>query len=92
MVALSALVFVMPTTVQLAMILGVGSAFYFIYRKERKLGRSILLSFLGMTVGILVGGLLYGLINQIPGLMIGTDVFASIFTFGLLWLISSFLR
>ena len=92
MAALSVLVFVMPTTVQLALILGVGSAFYFLYRKERKLGRAILLSFLGMTVGVLGGGLLYGLISQIPSLMIGTDVFASIITFVLLWLISSFLR
>ncbi len=92
MAGLSVLVFVLPNTVQLALIIGVGSAFYFLYRKERKLGRSVFLSFLGMTFGLLAGGLLYELINQLPNLAISTDVFASIVTFGILWLISSFLR
>ncbi|MDX2242761.1 MAG: CPP1-like family protein [Leptolyngbyaceae cyanobacterium bins.302] len=93
MTGLVALVFFAPSTIQLALILGVGAALYFLYRKERKLGRSVLLSFAGLIVGLLVGGLLYGLLpSQFPGLAIGTDGFASAVTFFLLWLISSFLR
>lgn len=90
---LTALVLLVPTTVQLGLIGGVGTAFYFLYRKERKLGRAVLLSFLGLVVGLLVGGLLDGLIrSQLPDLAVTTDAFASAFTFVLLWLISSFLR
>lgn len=90
---LAALVLFVPTIVQLAVILGVGTAFYFLYRKERKLGRSVLLSFGGLIVGLLIGGLLAGLLSsQIPGWRIPTDAFASAITFVLLWLISSFLR
>ncbi len=90
---LVALVLLVPTTVQLSVILGVGTAFYFLYRKERKLGRSILLSFAGLIVGLLVGGLLVGLLApQIPGWAIATEAFASAVMFFLLWLICSFLR
>jgi len=93
MAGLIALVLLVPTSVQLGLILGVGSAFYFLYRKERKLGRSVLLSFGGLIVGLLIGGLFSGLLMaQIPGWAIATDAFASAFTFFVLWLISSFLR
>jgi len=93
MAGLIALVILAPSSVQLALILGVGTAFYFLYRKERKLGRSVLLSFGGLVLGVLVGGLIYGLVvSQFPGLAIATDAFASAFTFFCLWLISSFLH
>lgn len=93
MTALGAIAIFAPTAVQLTLILGVGAAFYFLYRKEQKLGRTVLLSFTGLLLGLLVGGLLYGLISaQFPALAIRTDVFASVFTFFVLWLISSFLR
>lgn len=92
-VGLIALVIFAPSAVQLALILGVGTAFYFLYRKERKLGRAVLLSFAGLIVGVLVGGVLYGLVsNQLAGFAIATDTFASAVTFFFLWLISSFLR
>lgn len=95
MAGLVALVLFAPTPdmIQLGVVLGVGTAFYFLFRKERKLGRSILLSFGGLIVGLLVGGLLAGLLStQIPGWAIATNAFASTFTFFLLWLICSFLR
>jgi hypothetical protein len=93
MALLAALVISVPSTVQLALILGVGAAFYFLYRKERKLGRAVLLSLAGLILGVLLGGLLYGLISpQLPGVIISTEAFASAVTFLVLWLISSFLR
>lgn len=92
MLGLSVLGFFSPGAVQLTLILGVGTAFYFLYRKEKKLGRSVLLSFLGLVSGLLVGGLLYGLLQSQLPLMVAADAFASAVTFLLLWLISSFLR
>ncbi|MBF2026393.1 MAG: CPP1-like family protein [Oscillatoriales cyanobacterium C42_A2020_001] len=93
MTALGAIAVLAPSAVQLTLILGVGSAFYFLYRKEQKLGRTVLLSFTGLLLGLLAGGVLYGLISsQFPSLAIRTDVFASAFAFFILWLISSFLR
>ncbi|MDX2228395.1 MAG: CPP1-like family protein [Leptolyngbyaceae cyanobacterium bins.349] len=93
MAALVALVIFAPSSVQMALILGVGAAFYFLYRKERKLGRAVLLSFGGLIIGVLIGGGLYGLVAApLANLLIGTDAFASAVAFFLLWLVSSFLR
>ncbi|NJP11560.1 MAG: molecular chaperone DnaJ [Leptolyngbyaceae cyanobacterium RU_5_1] len=93
MAALIVLIIVTPpTSVQIALPLAVASTLYFLYRKEQKLGRTVLLSFAGLIAGILVGGLLYNALRTSINLSVGVDVFASIFTFVLLWLISSFLR
>jgi hypothetical protein len=90
---LIALVVFAPTAVQLAMILGVGATFYFIYRKEQKLGRAVLLGFTGLILGLLVGG---GLFNLLASTLVNTpltvNTFASAIAFVLFWLISSFLR
>ncbi len=95
MAALIALVTFVPATaaVQPALILGVGANFYFLYRKEKKMGRAVLLTFVGLLLGLLAGGLLYGaVISQVPTLPMGMEVFASSLTFVILWLVSSFLR
>ncbi len=36
-------------------ILAVGTTFYFLFRKERRFGRSVLLSFAGLIIGLVVG-------------------------------------
>ena len=94
-VGLSALIIFVPTAVQSALIGGVGSTFYFLYRKERKLGRAVLLTFVGLLLGLLLGtfayGLVAGLFANLP-LEIGVNTFASILTFLIFWLVSSFLR
>jgi hypothetical protein len=96
MTGLAILVIFVPTTLQFSLIVGLGSAFYFLYRKEQKLGRTALLGFSGLILGLLMGGGLYNLLkNWLPGtISIPMDVnsFASAFTFLILWLISSFLR
>lgn len=90
---LAILVILAPTAVQLAMILGVGSTFYFLYRKEQKLGRAVLLGFAGLIVGLLIGGGLFGLLGTVlVNTRLTVDAFASAITFLILWLISSFLR
>jgi len=97
--ALSAWIVLMPTAnvVQLALILGMGATFYFLYRKERKLGRTVLLGLTGLFVGFLVGGALNALLPmQIASLLesfrLTLNAFVSVVTFFVLWLVSSFLR
>ncbi len=94
-VGLSALILLAPTAVQIALIGGVGSTFYFLYQKERKLGRAVLLTFVGLLLGLLLGsftfGFIGGLFANLP-IAFGVDTFASILTFLIFWLISSFLR
>ncbi|XHX80450.1 MAG: CPP1-like family protein [Stenomitos frigidus ULC029] len=93
--ALSAWVVFMPTAnvVQLALILGMGASFYFLYRKERKLGRTVLLGLIGLVAGFVTGGLLNTLLpTQVASLGLTLNAFVSIVTFFVLWLVSSFLR
>jgi hypothetical protein len=93
--ALSALVVAVPSAnvVQMALILGMGASFYFLYRKERKLGRTVLLGLSGLVVGFLAGGLLgTALLPQIASIGLNANAFVSVVTFFILWLVSSFLR
>lgn len=81
------------TAPALALALGVCLALYFINRKEQKFGRAFLLTLTGLILGVVVGfqlgHLLEGSLQQIS---LGLDTFASLVTFLILWLVSSFLR
>lgn len=78
---------------QLALVVGVGSSIYFLNRKEGRFGRAVLLTTLSLIVGLIVGGLIGGLLQaQLVGINLTTEQFSTIVTFGLLWLVSSFLR
>lgn len=93
--ALSALVLAFPSAnvVQMALIAGMGTSFYFLYRKERKLGRTVLLGLLGLVIGFLIGGLVgTALLAQILSVGLNPNAFVSVVTFFILWLVSSFLR
>lgn len=93
--ALGTIVVLMPSlnVVQMALVAGLGASFYFLYRKERKLGRSVLLGLTGLIAGFVIGGLLGSLLQaQLSMIGLPTEVFATIITFIVLWLISSFLR
>lgn len=90
MAALITLVVVSPAAVQVALIGGLGATFYFLYRKEKKLGRAVLLGFAGLIVGLVAGGFLFELVRS--QLSLSVDAFASAFTFFVLWIISGFLR
>lgn len=73
--------------------LGVGCNVYFLNRKERQLGRAMLLTLAGLLVGVGLGTLLAGfLIPQLATIGFTTEQFATVLTFVVLWLISSFLR
>ena len=78
---------------QLALVVGIGISIYFLKRKEGKFGRAVLLTLVGLIVGLIVGGLLASwLLPQINFGQITSDQFSTVLTFILLWLISSFLR
>lgn len=73
--------------------LGVGCNVYFLNRKEQQLGRAVLLTLAGLLVGVGLGTMLAGfLIGQFATIGLTTEKFATLMTFFLLWLISSFLR
>jgi hypothetical protein len=98
--SLSALVFVFPQRapqdvgmLQLALVLGLGASLYFLFRKERKLGRTVLLGFGGLVLGVLLGGLLGSLLQpQLATLNLTPDALATVITLFILWLVTSFLR
>ncbi len=80
---------------QMALVLGVGSGFYFLYRKESKLGRAVLLGVMGLVLGYVIGGTLEALLKSqlaIAGLSSPLPLFATVITFIVLWLVSAFLR
>ncbi len=78
---------------QLALVVGVGISVYFLKRKEGKFGRAVLLTLVGLIVGLVVGGLLASwLLPQINLGQLTSEQFSTVLTFIVLWLISSFLR
>ncbi|MBW4635338.1 MAG: CPP1-like family protein [Iphinoe sp. HA4291-MV1] len=78
---------------QLTLVLGVCVSIYFLNRKEGKFGRAVLLTLIGLTTGLIVGGLVANLLlPQIQFLTLNQNQFSTVVTFVLLWLISSFLR
>lgn len=78
---------------QLALIVGVGTSFFFLYRKEKKFGRAVLLTGMGLVIGLIAGGIFGSLLlSQLSNLGISVEQFSTVLTFVLLWLLSSFLR
>jgi hypothetical protein len=78
---------------QLALIAGVGITLYFLNRKEQKFGRAVLLTSLSLIVGLVAGGLIGGWLQErVSGINLTPEQLATVFTFLLQWLVSSFLR
>jgi hypothetical protein len=77
----------------LVLALGVGCNVYFLNRKERQFGRAVLLTLVGLLVGVGLGSVLgSSLSTQIQAIGLTADQLATLVTFLVLWLISSFLR
>ncbi|BAY20675.1 hypothetical protein NIES2100_04170 [Calothrix sp. NIES-2100] len=78
---------------QLALVVGVGISIYFLNRKEGKFGRAVLLTLVGLIIGLIIGGLVANwLLLQVPFVNLTSNQFSTVLTFILLWLVSSFLR
>lgn len=77
----------------LLMAIGVCANIYFINRKEQRLGHAVLLTVLGLLIGIGLGTALAHLLS-VPNSTIGLnpEQLACLITFGLFWLMSSFFR
>ncbi|MEC4805774.1 MAG: CPP1-like family protein [Jaaginema sp. PMC 1079.18] len=92
-VLLGLLTFLAPspqsTIPSLTMTLGFCANIYFLNRKENRLGRAVLITLIGLVLGVGLGVLLGGSLSS-PG--IGKDQFATLVTFLVFWLMSSFLR
>ena len=77
------------SVLQLTLAVGVGSCLYFLNRKEQKFGRAVLLTVAGLISGLVLGGILGSFVT---GTLITPEKFIALFTFLILWLVSSFLR
>ena len=91
---LGGLVVLSPTdaVLQLAMAVSVGSTLYFLYRKERKLGKAVLLGLGGLLLGFAIGAVLESFLKVYLPVQLGAEIFVSLVTFVVLWLVSSFLK
>ncbi|MBW4443178.1 MAG: CPP1-like family protein [Plectolyngbya sp. WJT66-NPBG17] len=94
MAGLGALVYLSPTdqVLQIAMALATGTTLYFLYRKERKLGRAILLGVGGLLLGFAIGGAAYTLLLPSLPMLPSNEIVISLVTFLVLWLVSSFTK
>jgi hypothetical protein len=88
-----AVVYVPVAALQFVLIAGVCTSFYFLYRKEQRLGRAVLLGLVGFIVGFLVGGIIWTLLrSQLLGIGLIPSQVTTMVAFVVLWLVSSFLR
>ncbi len=94
LVGLGALVYLYPTdqVLQIAMALATGTTLYFLYRKERKLGRAILLGVAGLLLGFAIGGAAYTFLSPALPMLPSNEIVISLVTFLVLWLVSSFTK
>ncbi|MFN6566442.1 molecular chaperone DnaJ [Nostoc minutum NIES-26] len=78
---------------QLVLVVGVGISIYFLNRKEGKFGRAVLFTLVGLITGLIIGGIFASwLLPQVQFLSLRPNQLATVLTFILLWLVSSFLR
>jgi hypothetical protein len=78
-----------PLSVILA--LGMGFSFYFVNRKENKLGRAFLLTLAALVLGTILGQLIGVGINPVA-INLSGETITTLITLALLWLVSCFLR
>lgn len=72
---------------QLTLAVGVASCLYFLNRKEKKFGRAVLLTVSALIFGLVLGGILSALATGLR-----TEIFITLVTFLVLWMVSCFLR
>ena len=72
---------------ELTLAVGVASCLYFLNRKEKKFGRAVLLTVSALIFGLVLGGELSALATGLR-----TEIFITLVTFLVLWMVSCFLR
>lgn len=77
----------------LAMALGFGANIYFLNRKEQRFGRAVLLTLVGLLIGVGLGTMLANVTQTtLNSISVSVEQFATLVTCFFFWLISSFLR
>jgi hypothetical protein len=77
----------------LLMSLATFGAVYFVYRKERNFGRALLLSFISLVIGVILGYLVFaGFKSSNISVFVSSEQIAATATYLILWITSSFLR
>ncbi len=94
---LSALVLLFPSrdgaALQVALAVSVGACLYFLNRKERKFGRSLLLTLAGLVAGLGLGAAIAsGADGLLRSLAVQPLSIVAVVAMVILWLVSSFLR
>ncbi len=75
------------------MALGTGFSLYFINKKQRRFKRALLGSLIALVIGTAVAGVFVNYLHlPVAAIGIPGEVFASLLTFFLLWVVSSFTR
>ncbi len=86
-------IFAEASFLSLLMSLAFAASIYFLNRKEQRFGRSVLITLVGLLLGIVFGGGLSFLVNTQAGInFLSNDQISSIVSFVVFWLVSSFLR
>lgn len=86
-------IFAEASFLSLLMSLAFAASIYFLNRKEQRFGRSVLITLVGLLLGIVFGGGLAFLVNTQAGInFLTNDQISSIASFVVFWLVSSFLR
>lgn len=94
---LSALLILFPSpdgaAVQVSLAIAVGACLYFLNRKEHKFGRALLLTLVGLIVGLSLGAIvsssLAGMLSSVGMPLLSATAVVTLFV---LWFVSSFLR
>ena len=89
---LSLLALLQPTSVSLALALGVAFSVYFLNRKQRKFGRAVGLTIVALILGLLIGWPLGSWLATSAGMTVLPESLAAFVTCFFMWLASSFLR
>ena len=94
---LSGVIMIFPgsngSSTQVALAIGIIASLYFLTRKENKFGRALLLTLIGLVLGLVAGWLVTasaaGILN---GLTIPPLTISAVIAMFVLWLVNSFLR
>jgi hypothetical protein len=77
---------------QLVLMAGVIACIYFVNRRERRMGKSILVGLAGLLGGFLIGGLVWTVLKpQLIGIGLASNVLDTSLAIFLLWFLSCFL-
>lgn len=77
---------------QAVLMLGVVACVYFVNRRERRMGKAILIGLAGLLAGFLMGGLIWTVLKpQLLGIGLASNVLDTSLVIFLLWLLSCFL-